>query len=151
MNTTNINKSKPNKCKAWFRSSFMPPGQETHRAYSTALGTHMRHITTASVMLTCLSKLINESIAATFSLHRKHRSRTYSQTNVPRGMSSRVLTPQPRPLVLNTCSLQLKTQHVTLASVNMSVVSFRYSAPVVWNSLPRTVLESLSISLQIQA
>jgi len=43
--------------------------------------------------------------------HQRQRSRTYSQTNVPRGMSSMVLTPQPRPFVMNTCSRQLQPQH----------------------------------------
>jgi len=29
MKTTNIRKTKPNKTKAWFRSPFTPPGEET--------------------------------------------------------------------------------------------------------------------------
>jgi len=43
METTNISKTKPNETKVWFRSPFMPSGQEMDRIYSTAAGAKMGH------------------------------------------------------------------------------------------------------------
>jgi len=41
METTNTSKTKPNGTKAWFRSTFMPSGQEIDRTYSSAPGRAM--------------------------------------------------------------------------------------------------------------
>ena len=41
LKTTNMHKTKPSETKAWFRSPFMPSGQEMDQVYSTVPGVRM--------------------------------------------------------------------------------------------------------------
>jgi len=64
METTNINKTKPNETEAWFRSPFTPSGPELDRACSAAFGARilMGPILEIGLYNTCMYETSNSNI-----------------------------------------------------------------------------------------